>query len=395
MKKILFVINSLTIGGSEKSLISLLSLLDYKEYKVDLLMLKKGEELEKFIPNEVNILDVPDYYKYISKTESKYNFIKKSKFNITRLKTSFNLRINKIRKNSINSEQILYKSQHKVIKKLKSEYDVAIAYSQGYPTYFIVDKVRAKKKIAWINCDYVTTMYDKEYDYNYYKNIDKIIVVSNTIKDSIIKFRPEYKKKLQVILDIINPDIIKELAEEECELNKNKDEINILTVARLVIHHKGYDLAAKSARLLKNNGYKFKWYVVGDGPDREKLNLLIKELQIEDCFILLGAKDNPYKYMKNCDIYVQASKKEGFGLTVVEAKILEKPIVCTKFNTAKELINNGIDGQIVEMNEEAIYLGIRKYIDDEKMTKKIIKELKSNHYNSIEEIRKFNEIINA
>ena len=238
-------------------------------------------------------------------------------------------------------------------------------------------------------------MYDKEYDYNYYKNIDKIIVVSNTIKDSIIKFRPEYKKKLQVILDIINPDIIKELAEEECELNKNKDEINILTVARLVIHHKGYDLAAKSARLLKNNGYKFKWYVVGDGPDREKLNLLIKELQIEDCFILLGAKDNPYKYMKNCDIYVQASKKEGFGLTVVEAKILEKPIVCTKFNTAKELINNGIDGQIVEMNEEAIYLGIRKYIDDEKMTKKIIKELKSNHYNSIEEIRKFNEIINA
>ena len=128
---------------------------------------------------------------------------------------------------------------------------------------------------------------------------------------------------------------------------------------------------------------------------KNKLNLLIKELQIEDCFILLGSKDNPYKYMKNCDIYVQASKKEGFGLTVVEAKILEKPIVCTKFNTAKELINNGIDGQIVEMNEEAIYLGIRKYIDDEEMTKKIIKELKSNHYNSIEEIRKFNEIINC
>lgn len=394
MKKVLIVINSLTIGGSEKSLISLLGLIDYSKYKVDLLMFKKGEDFDKYIPSEVNILEIPRYYKFISKNIDNISIMEKTRYIGCRINTAVNIRLNNRSKNMINTEQVLYKSQKNILENIDEEYDVAIAYSQGMPTYYIVDKVKANKKIAWINCDYATTRYDKEFDYNYYKQIDKIIAVSNTIKESIISLKPEYKNKIEVILDIVNPNLIENMSLEGEGLTKEKDCINILTVARLSIFHKGYDLAVKAAKLLKDDGYNFKWYIVGEGPDRQNLVNLINEFNVSDRIILLGKKDNPYVYMRTCDLYVQPSKKEGFGLTVVEAKILKAVIICTSFNTAKELINNEIDGLIVEINERDIYKGIKRLINDNDFRQRIKNNLEINkQYNSINEIKKIYEII--
>ena len=392
-KKILFVINSLTIGGSEKSLVSLLNTIDYSKYDIDLMMFKKGEEFDIYIPKEVNVLDIPEYYKFLNDKNST-NLKNKTKFLITRLKTSINLRINLLKKNHINNEHILYKSQYKILSNLDKKYDVAIAYSQGMPTYFVADKVNANKKIAWINCDYATSKYDKDIDEKFYKTFDKIVAVSKTIKQSIIDIKPQYKDKIEVILDIVNPKLIENMA-MEYEASEYSEDINILTVARLVIDYKGYDIAIKTAKILKENGYKFKWYVVGDGPDKVKISSLIDEYDVKDCFILLGKRENPYPYMKNCDIYVQPSRREGFGLTVVEAKILNKPIVCTNFNTAKELIENENDGLISGNNEEELYLSIRRYIDDIILRNKVINTLENNlKYNSIDEIYKIYSLLN-
>lgn len=392
-KKILFVINSLTIGGSEKSLVSLLNTIDYSKYDIDLMMFKKGEEFDIYIPKEVNVLDIPEYYKFLNDKNST-NLKNKTKFLITRLKTSINLRINLLKKNHIHNEHILYKSQYKILSNLDKKYDAAIAYSQGMPTYFVADKVNANKKIAWINCDYATSKYDKDIDEKFYKTFDKIVAVSKTIKQSIIDIKPQYKDKIEVILDIVNPKLIENMA-MEYEASEYSEDINILTVARLVIDYKGYDIAIKTAKILKENGYKFKWYVVGDGPDKVKISSLIDEYDVKDCFILLGKRENPYPYMKNCDIYVQPSRREGFGLTVVEAKILNKPIVCTNFNTAKELIKNEYDGLISGNNEEELYLSIRRYIDDIILRNKVINTLENNlKYNSIDEIYKIYSLLN-
>lgn len=394
MKKVLIVINSLTIGGSEKSLVSLLGLLDYSKYQVDLLMFRRGEDFDKYIPKEVNVLEEPQYYKFIYNKKGNMSKINKFKFMLCRVGTSIKIRINSNSKNMINTEQILYKSQKNVLENQKNQYDVAIAYSQGMPTYYVVDKVKAKKKIAWINCDYATTIYDKEFDYNYYKKIDKIVSVSKTIKKSIIELKPDYEKKIEVILDIVNPDLIEKMSNEDSGFKNNEDNINILTVARISIFHKGYDLAVKAAKLLKDEGYNFKWYVIGDGPDKNRLINMINEAGVKDRFILLGKKDNPYSYMKTCDIYVQPSKKEGFGLTVIEAKILKVPIVCTNFNTSKELIDNEIDGLIVDINERDIYMGIKRLINDNKLKQSIKDNLEVNTaYNSINQIEKIYNII--
>ena len=275
----------------------------------------------------------------------------------------------------------------------KKNYDVAIAYSQGMPTYFVADKVKADKKFAWINCDYKMTGYDKRVDNYFYNKIDKIIAVSEYGKESIISVNKEYETKTEVILDIVDPKLIEKMADEKTVF-EDKSYINICTVARLITHYKGYDMAVRAAKLLKDDGYKFRWYAIGEGMDRSKIEKMIEELGLKEEFILLGKKSNPYPYMKNCDIYVQPSRNEGFGLTVAEAKILKKPIICTNFNTAKTLINNEEDGLIVGMSEVQLFLGIKRYLENEKTKLKIMEYIEKNEkYNSLQEINKFYELV--
>jgi len=390
-KKLLFVIDSLTIGGAEKSLVSLLNLVDSSLYEVDLLLFRRGGDLERFIPKHVNILPIPEYFQFVNNSKNLVN--KRLSFYYFRIKTSISLRVNNFKKNTIHSEQVVYRCINKIMSPIQKIYDVAIAYSQGMPTYFVANKVHALKKLAWINTDYVNTLYDKEIDLESYNKIDHIIAVSKNTQDSVSKLRKEYNNKVEIILDIIDPNIINKMSEEYDVKEFKKSLINILSVGRLVTA-KSYETAIKVARLLKNSGYKFKWFGIGDGPEKEKLQELIDKYQLNDYFILLGKKINPYVYMRNCDIYVQTSIKEGFGLTVCEAKILKKPIVCTNFPTAKEIINHDMDGQIVNHDVESIYKGIIRYIDEFRFKEKINRNLHSTEpYTSVNQVKKFYEII--
>ncbi|MEG1003858.1 MAG: glycosyltransferase [Clostridium sp.] len=392
MRDILFVIDSLTYGGAEKSLVSLLNNMDFSKYRVDILLFKREGELERLLPENVNILAVPKYFIF---TNEKINIIKHKniKFLAYRISTSLKLRMNNKSKNKLHSEQVIYSSVRNVLPMVQKKYDVAIAYSQGFPTYFVVEKVKAIKKLAWINCDYVKTMYDKEFDNKYYKKMDNIIVVSEYIYESMKRMKYNYKEKLKVILDIIDPNFIKRMSLLECPKDFNCKELKILTVGRLV-WVKGYDIAVQAAKLLKESGYKFKWYVIGEGNERKKIEELISQYKLDDCFILLGSRMNPYVYMDKADIYVQTSRKEGFGLSVIEAKILKKLIVCTNFETAKELIKDNYDGQIVNINPFSIAEGIKEYIDNDIKVKKVEHILNTNCiYSTVNEINKLYEII--
>lgn len=385
-KKLLFVIDSLTIGGAEKSLVSLLNLIDSSKYEIDLLLIKRGGDLEKYVPSYINILPVP---KYFSSIENKFSFENL----YYRIKTSLNLRVNNYKKNLLHSEQVVFKSINKIISPLNKMYDVAIAYSQGMPTYIVANKVEASKKLAWINTDYVNTLYDKEFDYKSYSKIDKIIAVSKHTKSSVSQLREEYKNKVQLILDIVDPKMIDKMSLEEDAEEFDKSLVNILTVGRLVTA-KGYQKAIEVAKLLRNAGYEFKWFSIGEGPERKKLQKLIEQYKLQDHFIFLGKRVNPYVYMRNCDIYVQTSIKEGFGLTVSEAKILKRPIVCTSFPTAKEIIQNEVDGLIVEQDIENIYNGVKKYLDEKSFKDTVMKKLDSTEpYSSVNQINIFYNLI--
>jgi len=387
-KKLLFVIDSLTIGGAEKSLVSLLNLTDSSKYDIDLLLIKRGGDLEKYLPSYINILPVPNYF---SSIEKKFTFEKI----YYRIKTSLNLRVNNYKKNALHSEQVVFKSINKFISPLNKMYDVAIAYSQGMPTYLVANKVKASKKLAWINTDYVNTLYNKELDYKSYSKIDKIIAVSEHTKSSVSQLREEYKNKVELVLDIVDPKMIDKMSLEEDAEEFDKSLVNILTVGRLVTA-KGYEKAIEVAKILKHVGYKFKWFSIGEGPERKKLQKMIEEYELQDYFIFLGKKVNPYIYMRNCDIYVQTSIKEGFGLTVSEAKILKRPIVCTSFPTAKEIIQNEVDGLIVDHDIASIYNGVKKYLDEKSFKERVLKKLDSTEpYSSVNQINNFYSLIES
>ena len=384
-KKILFVIDSLNCGGAEKSLISLLSLLDYSKYEVDLQLSKIEGMFLELLPKEVNILPELDFYKFCE-----LSILSQIKtFNYNYMATKIKLFImSRLNKNKLHGAQIFWKNCKNSFEVLDCRYDIAIAYNQGFPTYFVADKVNAAKKFAWVNTDYVKAGYKASIDEKYYDKFDNIVAVSEEAEIILENTFPKFKDKLLVIKDINNAELIKKMAEEK-EVFKNVDDgiTKIVTVGRLVAL-KGYDLAIDVARLLDKKGIQFKWYVIGEGPERGNIEELIEKNGLKDKFILLGEKANPYPYMKNCDIYVQTSRFEGFGLSIAEAKILNKVIVTTDFDTAYNQIKNGENGIIVKKDPRYISDNIIKIISNKDLQIKFINNLNKSKKGNLEEVKK-------
>ena len=188
-----------------------------------------------------------------------------------------------------------------------------------------------------------------------WNKFDHIIAVSEACKHSFLKKYHELENKVIVIENITSPEFIRKMADEKVDnpmINDNR--FKVVTVARLS-HAKGIDHAVKALKILKDKGYDdIAWYVVGYGGDEAMIKGLIKELKLEDSFILLGKQTNPYPYMKAADLYVQPSRYEGKAVTVGEAQILSKPVMITNYTTAKSQVKDGFDGYITELSVEGI-----------------------------------------
>ena len=271
--------------------------------------------------------------------------------------------------------------------KLEKEYDVAISYL--WPHHFIANKVKAKKKIAWIHTDYSTIETDVKEDLKIWNKFDFIIAVSEDCKKAFLLKYPSLKDKLKVMENITSPDFIRKMAEEDVSDEiKNDGSFNIVSVGRLS-YAKGIDNAVKALKILHNRGLSnIKWYVVGYGGDEAMIKDLIKENNLEDKFILLGKKTNPYPYMKACDLYVQPSRYEGKAVTVTEAQILGKPVMITNYTTAKSQVYNRINGYISESGPKGIADGIEKLTNNKILLKHIEENCNNRDFSNTDELEK-------
>ena len=356
--KVVFVIESLDIGGAEKSLTSLLQALDFTRYKVDLIIFKPYGHFTKFVPPQVEIIQ--RYY-------PKINLLNRAKFYFQR-KT----------KPEFHSAQLFWNIIKDKFKYVKSDkkYDVAIAYSQGFSTYYTERYIRADKKLAWLNTDYSKAGYNIKYDYPIYKNFDVIVAVSAAAKD-VLKTELEHIKKdlnVLVVKDIVDPEILLRHSELEPLHKFNQNRINIVSVGRLE-NVKGFTLAIEACKILVNKGHSIMWYLIGEGQERKKLETLIQNYDLSDHFILVGENPNPYPYMARSDIYVQTSAYEGLGLTIIEAASLCKPIVCTNFPSANGILEDEKTGLIVSMEAQSIAAGIIRLIEDTDLRTQLIRNL--------------------
>ena len=308
-KDLLFVINNLNCGGAEKALISLLETIDYTAYNVDLLLFKHEGLFFNKIPEQVNLLDEPLEFKYfdMSIKAAIIDALKKGRLDITisRIGAGF---IFKTEENRARCEQRVWKYISKSLKKMNKEYDVAIGYLEKNPIYFCLEKVNAKKKIGFIHNDYNKLGMDPTIDMQYFDQLDYIVTVSEECANVLKQQFPMYKDKVSVMYNIVSPAIINKLSMET--INLNQKVTNLVSVGRLN-NQKGFDIAIEACKDLIKSGYQVKWLVIGEGEERTKLEQMIKDHQLEDHFILLGMKENPYPYIKEADIYVQPSRFEG------------------------------------------------------------------------------------
>ena len=376
-KKVLFMVSSMNIGGVEKSLLSLLSVIPKNKYNITVLTLEKKGGFLEYIPSYIKVEEAA-WFKDIkpiimqSPQRTIKGYLKEHKvFKIPEFIYSY------YKAKNTGNRYIYYKNILKSIPESEEEYDVAIAYAG--PTEiidaYITHKVKANRKIVWVHFDISKHKINEKLYENLYKKFDKIFAVSNEANKKLNETIPSTVNKSEVLLNIISKELVSEMANEDINFDSEFDGVKVVTVGRLS-KEKGQDLAIKALAKLKKDGYKVRWYCVGEGNSREEYESLIKENKLEEDFILLGATPNPYPYIKNSDIYVQTSRHEGYCLTLAEAKCLCKPIVTTNFIGAYEQIEDRINGFIVLQNEDDIYEKIRAIIDDKDISYNFIEKLK-------------------
>lgn len=364
MKKIAFFVQWLLCAGVEKALLNLSEELVNSGNDVTIYVIQKKGEFINDIPKGVKLKVIPMDEKIrenipvggtkitVRNCLAEKKYIKAIKFLVKR-------KLN-------NTPFAELEIQKEKISNLKEKYDIAVNFHLHSPflVWYFSEKVIADKKYAWIHNDFETTGYKINELKEYLTDIDRFFTVSQKIENEFVSIFPEYKNKTEFALNIVNDREINLKANEFYPKEfENCKSIKLLTVGRLE-EQKGYDIAIEVCKKLKEEGLQFDWFVLGEGTLRKQLESEIEKKKIEDCFHFLGVKTNPYPYFKNADIYVQTSKHEGYVTTVTEAKILNKPIVCTDVSGVREQLIDNINGSIAEINAISVYNKLKELIID-------------------------------
>lgn len=355
--KVLFFIDSLTCGGAEKSLISLLPLLDYTKIEVDLMIVHRGGLFERYLPKQVNVVDFP----------------KQSGIWFNLCLTCY--RLARLFFSKRHGAELRWQVMSSAYVGTDKIYDVGIAYQQGFPTYYLASKITAKKKITWINADLEKAGYRPSFNRSFYDKINVVVPVSDVLCEMLIKSSFVERNKLSIVYDILNVDLIRQMSKKSLSLSLIHNELIITTVGRMV-SPKGYDLAVDAAKILKEKGLLFKWFFVGGGSMKPEIRRMATDYGLLNNIIFTGVKSNPYPYIALADIYVQTSRFEGFGLTISEARILNKPVISTNFPVVYNQIKDGENGLICEMTPESIAQKILLLANDEQLRNKLIEATK-------------------
>ncbi len=383
-KQLLIISGGMEIGGIERSLFGLLGEIDYDRYDVDLQLFKVGGELLELVNKRCNIL--PEIKQCAAMTLPIASAIKATP--VIGIKRAVNRIISAKKYGSSDTATFALLSSYwrscvKNMPAQKKRYDVAVSFM--WPHDYAAKKVTADKKIAWIHTDYTVAKMDFKKDEKVWKTFDKIAAVSDEVGDSFRKVYPSLADKIITIENILSPEFVRTQAAKDIAEGIDSDIPAILSVGRFTAA-KAFDLAAESCRLMKEKGCKFKWYLIGYGPDEALIRSKIKENNVEDTMIILGKKSNPYPYMAACDIYAQPSRYEGKAVTVREAQMLGKPVLITDFETARGHIEDGTDGIICPMGTENVADALIALLGDKEKQKALSKACLSRDYSNAQSI---------
>jgi glycosyltransferase involved in cell wall biosynthesis len=331
-------------GGAERTLVNLLNKLDYSKYDVDLVVVCKTGVYVNSIPNEVRV-----------------TFLTKSLL-ITRVFAFF---------------QKKYKTDFffkwLIIKKDLGAYDLGISFIDGNFTNLLFDIKSIRRRITFVHGSYLTNpnffkfyvnrSYVQYLKRTRYSKLDSICFVSNDCKNEFIQIFGLYPK-MPVLYNVINSDNLQFLAGK---FQVERNSVFTFIAVGSLLQVKNYNLLIRACKLLKSNAYEFEVWILGVGPDLERLTNLINLLELEENVHLLGFKSNPYPYIKTADAFVMSSLSEALPTVLCEAMLLGRPVVSAKASGCNEILGNNEYGLLAEQNEESLAEKMALLIEDRNM----------------------------
>ena len=373
MKKILILASDMEIGGAERALLGLLEAIDKKQYQVDLFLLRHQGPFMRFIPVGVNLL--PENEKYADLGVPIGKVLKKGHFDMVygrmrgKYKAKRFIAQNHLRKSNSVEIHYSYKYTLNFLPDIsEQQYDLALGFT--IPYYILDKKISAKKKMVWIHTDYLAKDGDRAEELRVWSAYPYIASISKAVTKAFLRVYPDLESRIYPIDNIVSETLIQKQADifdVEGEMPCKENQTCLLSIGRFVEEKNFENIPEICAKILQK-GIDIKWYIIGFGKDEKLIEKKIRESKMEDHVIVLGKKDNPYPYIKKCDIYVQPSRYEGKAVAVREAQILH--------------------GVIVPMDNDGCAKGIKNLIMDDEKRKNLIKNCSSSCYSNKEEVEK-------
>lgn len=391
-KKLLFVINTLSRAGAETALLELLRQLDPERYDVSLFVLTGQGELVSELPPYVRLLNTDYDNVSVLSRAGKRKLMRRIlrslclRGMVIRLfPYLFRNLWNMLRHGSVNAEKLFWRMLSEGAPRWDGAYDLAVAYLEGGSTYYVADHVSAARKAAFVHVDYIMAGYCRDLDLDCYREMDEIFAVSEGVKSSFLKVYPEHEHKMEIFHNILDvPEILRK-SQLSGGFMDGYSGTRILTIGRLTAQ-KALEVSIEALKLLKDEGWSFRWYVLGEGDQRSRLEQQIHVFGLTEDFILCGAVDNPYPYFAQADLYVHASRFEGKSIAIQEAQILNCPILASDCSGNRENVSDGEDGKLCPLTPEGIRDGILWLMEHPKERAQYVKAAAQKYRNRTNEI---------
>lgn len=361
-KKILFVVHHLTIGGVQKSLISALNAMDYNKYDITLYVQKNRTVLLPYVNKNVKIVvneSKKSYYRkpYSVLLQGIIAFCGLPGLKAAKEKYSRKL-VEYINDAMMSDERDRYFKNEK--------FDAAVAYAALSEAPFVAEYIEADRKIV---CFQGSTIDRPDMQPVILPLFDKVVVEDGSIKEMLTDSIPPLKGKISIIENYTDSDFILRQADEYTV--DTPESVPVLCTVGRMAYIKGFDLAAQAAAILKESGKKFRWYFVGDGPEREAVQKIVEDNGLQHDVIFAGMQKNPYPYFSICDIFVQPSREEAMSIAALESQVLHKPLVTTATVGGMNICKDGETGIVTEISAEGLADGITKLLEDRDLMNKI------------------------
>lgn len=389
-KKILFIMPSMFIGGAERSLLGLFEVIDYEKYDVSLFLYRHEGEFLSYIPEQVHLLPSMKEYGTFDVPIRSLLFSRRWMFGLARLISKVALKLHCLisgeKKGVWMSMQYTARYLLPFLPEIPGEYDLGVMFLGVADP--LIHKVKAQNKVTWCHTDYDTLYPNKEMDLKTYEAVDHVVFVSDACRQKMAPFYPALLDKMQVIENVLGERMLLQQAEVSVNDMPHLDDGYILLSIGRFSNAKNFDNVPGICKSLLDKGLNVKWYLIGYGGDESLIRQKIAESGMEQNVIILGKKENPYPYIKACDLYVQPSRYEGKCVTVREAQMLGKPVVITRYATSSSQLEDGVDGVIVPMDNESCAEEIAALLSNPERMTRLSRACQGRDYSNRQEIDK-------